>query len=136
MGKLPEERILPPFKRAVTDSPVQETSVQAVTANEYQFFGLAHNQANPIGFKIIFAGGNIAAIQYHDIISPLTYDGQSTIELLTPALSIKIIGKNLGVLFDLLFENRVAWMKEPDSSFIQEARDQPEIEAIKMECKE
>ena len=130
------ETVLPPFKKATKESPNAEIISQAANTNEYPFFELAVNQAAPIGFKIFFAGGNAAAIQYHDIISPLLFDGAGEIELKTPALSIKIMGKNLRVLFDHFFENRVVWIKEPDSSFVQLSEDQPEITTITLVYKE
>jgi hypothetical protein len=136
MNKIPEERVLPPFRRAANDSTTQDASAQVPHQKEYEFFGLAHSQASTIGFKIMFAGGNIAAIQYHDIISPLEYDVQGLITIRTLSVNITIKGKNVQELFDYLFENRVVWMKEPDSSFTQVPDGQPEIETIKLEIKE
>lgn len=130
-----QDRILPPFKKAANENASKEAEDQPANADDYLFFGLAHNQANPVGFQITFAAGNVAAIYYHDIISPLEYDGSGIIKISTPSIDIKITGKNLGVLFDFLFESRVAWIKEPDSSFVQPGEDQPEIESIKLEIK-
>jgi hypothetical protein len=134
-----QRRVLPPFKRAVIDdtdtSPTMENSA-VPPENDFAFFGLAHNQVSSAGFKIIFAAGNIAAIFYHDIVSPITYDGIGIIELRTPSLVLNITGKNLNPLFDHLFENRVAWIMEPDASFTQVGEGQPEIETITLQLKE
>lgn len=134
MDKQPSgDRVLPPFKKASKEVTDQDNSGQPANTNEYAFFGLAHNQTTPLGFKIFFAAGKIAAIHYHDLISPFEFDGACNIKLKTPALELKITGKNLSILFDHLFENRVAWIKEPDTSFAQVSEGQPEIEAITLE---
>ncbi len=130
-----DERILPPFKNAV-ENDYAETVKTPLASDVYDFFALAPAQTKPVGFKIHFAEGNSAAIYYHDFVSPLEYDGKELIEIKIPAATISITGRNLGLLFDYLFENRVAWIKEPDSSFIDVTEDQPDIEKIKIEHKD
>lgn len=122
--------ILPPFRRSA--SPGARESTDAAQAQN-SFYGLAHAQVNPVGFKAIFASGNVAFIQYHDIISPLTFDGTCEIELRTPAMSLKITGRNLATLFEHLCSHRVAWVREPEGSFIEAAEGQAEIEVIKLD---
>jgi|GEM_PF-6899966 len=136
MAKLSEERVLPPFRRAVQEELKQEHSSPDAPKNEYQFFELARNQVAPVGFKILFGDGRVAGIQYHDIVSPLEYDGAGLITLKTPALQIKITGKNLRPLFDMIFENRVSLLREPDTSFVEVEENQPQIETINLQSKE
>jgi len=131
-----EDRDIPHFKKTANESFSKKTPPEEAEANEYIFFGLAHIQVVPVGFKIIFAAGNIAAIHYHDLVSPMTFDGAGVIELRTSLVHIKIKGKNLKTLFDYFIETRIIWIKEPDSSFVQLPKDQPEIESIKIEHKD
>lgn len=124
-----DDRVLPPFKRA-TETREDSKSVEPVTNDNFTFYGVAHNQSAVQSFRILFADGKMAVIQYHDLISPLTYDGEGLIELRTWHVVVKIIGRNLSQLFYNLAESRVSWVKEPDSSFIGH---EPEIEAIRIE---
>src|SRR5690606_14687505 len=110
-------------------SPGGRESTDAAQAQN-SFYGLAHAQVNPVGFKVLFADGRVAFIQYHDIISPLTFDGTGEIELRTPAMSLKITGRNLATLFEHLCAHRVAWVKEPEGSFFQVSEGQAEIDQI------
>ncbi len=137
MGKsFKDERILPPFRQAATDDAGSETSSGDQNFEEYACFGLAHNQVTPAGFKIIYAAGNTAAVYYHDVISPISYDGKGEIQVKIPGAIIRITGKNLQILFDYFFEARIVWIKEPDSSFVEAGEGQPEIESIKIEPRE
>ena len=136
MAKLSEERILPPFKRAAKEELPQERSDQEAVPDANPFFELAHHQVTPVGFKILFGDGRVAGIQYHDIISPLEYDGAGLITLRTRGAVISIKGKNLSGLFDFLLQNRVSLLREPDSSFMQGPEDQAEIETITLELKD
>lgn len=95
-------------------------------------YGLAHAQVNPVGLRVLFADGRVAFVQYHDLVSPLTFDGAGEIELRTPAMSLKISGRNLAALFDHLCSHRVAWVREPEGSFFQSAEGQAEIIALDL----
>ncbi len=129
-----DQRPLPPFKRAVQwTNNEQEQSKGAAVPDDYACFGLAANQERSFGFKMYFGDGNIAAIYYHDLISPMTYDPEGVIGISLPTATITVIGRNLRPLFDYYFESRVTWVKEPDSSFTHAEKGQPEIERIKIE---
>ncbi len=121
--------VLPPFRRSASPG---EREGEGTQQSQNAFYGLAHAQVNPVGFKVLFADGAVAFVQYHDLVSPLTFDGSGEIGLRTPAMSLKISGRNLAALFDHLCSHRVAWVREPEGSFFQAAEGQAEIESIRL----
>ena len=65
------------------------------------FFGVSDERVgNVLAIKLISSIGTQKAIHYHDIISPMDFDGESQIILLTMGLKITITGHNLEKLFD------------------------------------
>lgn len=129
-----EERIIPSFKQAST--PDFETKYGKSEAPEaYDFFSLSDPTVKPLGFRVFFASGGIAAFYYHDLVSPMRYDGRELIEINFPSFTIRITGKNLETLFDYFFAQRVLWIKEPDTSFIEEHEHKPSIQSVSIEDK-
>ena len=108
-------------------------------SDNYTFYGVTKTKAGEaeisLALKIILENGSQLIVHYHEINSPMRYDGATTIELNTSALSIIITGKNLADLIDYLAEHRLVWIKEPDSDFIQVANNEPEIEKIEVKEK-
>ena len=103
---------------------------------DFTFYGITPSkQGMPeiaISFKIIKASGAQIYVQYHELISPMEFDGASTLSLATPNLAITITGKNLGDLADYFGEHWVMWMKEPDSDFMQVKDGEVEIQRIEV----
>ena len=89
-----------------------------------------------LALKFIKKSGMQFIVQYHEFISPMRFDGSSTIELSTPYLSIKITGKKLDNVIDYIAEHRLVWIKEPDSDFMEIGEGETEIERIEIEEKE
>ena len=108
-------------------------------SENFTFYGVTKTKTGDaevsIALKIIMEDGSQLVIQYHEINSPMRYNGADTIELYTPTLSIKIIGNNLDILIDYLAEQRLVWIKEPDSDFSKTDEEEPEIEKIDIEEK-
>lgn len=101
------------------------------------FFGITSERAgipeNAIALKLIAASGEQKAVHYHDIISPLDYDGIGKIILSTLGLKITIEGSDLEELFDYIIEHRVKWITEPQSSFEEVEEGKPKISGISFE---
>ena len=99
-----------------------------------EFFGIADNrEGNAISLKFITALGEQKAIHYHDILSPMDYDGECEIILSTTRLTITIKGNNLDDLFDHIIQHQVKWIKEPDQSFSDKREGDVEITSIRFE---
>lgn len=99
---------------------------------KYSYFKITRSEDREISFLIKFKDGKQKIIQYHDLVSPYDFDGNGLIELTTPTLSIKIIGKNLEKIFNYIRRFRLDWIKEPDSSLIEVKDGEPEIERIEI----
>jgi 3-deoxy-D-arabino-heptulosonate 7-phosphate (DAHP) synthase class II len=98
------------------------------------FFGVSDERVgNVLAIKLISSIGTQKAIHYHDIISPMDFDGESQIILLTMGLKITITGHNLEKLFDYIIQHRVMWLKEPQQSFTSQEEKEVEIKTIKFE---
>jgi hypothetical protein len=101
------------------------------------FFGITVERAgipeNAIALKFISSDGEQRAIHYHDILSPMAFDGVSKISIATPRLSITIEGEDLGELFDYIIEHRVKWISEPQSSFVEVEEGKPSVKALTFE---
>src|SRR5690554_5776577 len=93
-----DDRVLPPFKRAA-NAQEQNSNSEPLNNEDFEFYGTAHSQGTVLGFRVLFANGKIAVIQYHDLVSPLVFDGAGVIELNTPHVILKITGRNLAELF-------------------------------------
>ena len=105
-------------------------------SNDYTFYGVTKTKAGDaetsLALKIILESGEQLIVQYHEMVSPLRYDGATTIQISTPTISIKIEGKNLDDIIDYLAEHRLVWIKEPDSDFTQVKVGDVEIEKIEV----
>lgn len=98
------------------------------------FFGIAdENAGNAIALKFIFQLGEQRAIHYHDILSPMDYNGDNEIILSTTRSKIIINGKNLDKLFDYIIQHRVLFLKEPQDSFIEVSEGEVEISSIRFD---
>jgi hypothetical protein len=98
------------------------------------FFGIAdRNEGNVIALKFISELGEQKAIHYHDIISPMDYDGSSEITLSTSRISITINGRNLDDLFDHIIQHEVKWIREPQGSFTAVEEEGVEVTSIRFE---
>lgn len=98
------------------------------------FFGISDERmGNVLALKVVSAIGSQRAIHYHDIISPMDFNGDSQIVLFTTAIKIIINGRNLEKLFDYIIQHRVMWLKEPQESFIQTPDEEVEISDISFE---
>lgn len=108
-------------------------------SENFTFYGITKTKAGDaeisIALKLIMENGSQLIIQYHEINSPMKYDGATTIELNTSTLSVKITGKRLDDIIDYLAEHRLVWIKEPDSDFTEINEAEPEIEKITIEEK-
>jgi hypothetical protein len=112
-----------------------------VTESEDTFFGLAIGNTQAISFRIDFQSGEQYFIQYHELTSPFKFDGSKEISLETPALIIKVIGRNLNKVFEYLGHHRLGWLKEPVNEWMdKQIKDiqysEPVIEKIKVEEKD
>lgn len=99
-----------------------------------EFYGYAdQNEGNVIALKFISTLGEQKAIHYHDIVSPMDYNGESEIRLSTTRLAIIIKGKNLDELFDRIIQHQVKWIKEPDNDFPMVEESEVEISSIRFD---
>ena len=104
------------------------------TKVENPFFDIASEQeGNILALKITNSIGEQRAIHYHDLVSPMDYNGENQITLLTPRIKIAIYGQNLDDLFDYIIQHRVKWIKEPQESFQQVREKEAEIIEIRFE---
>lgn len=112
-----------------------------VLEEEDSLFGLAIGNTQAISFRVDFESGEQYFIQYHELISPLKFNGSSEILLETPYLLIKIIGRNLNQIFEYLGHHRLGWLKEPDGDWMKMHindldNKKPAIKEIKIQDKE
>jgi hypothetical protein len=124
IGKIIQEK---KSRTSFTDSRIR-------ISKDFTFYGITQTKGGDpeisLGLKIIKANGEQYIIQYHELISPIHYDGATTIKLLTPSISITITGKNLDDVIDYLAEHRLMWIKEPDSDFVEVKEGEVEISSI------
>ncbi len=98
------------------------------------FYGLAHERDGmSVALKFTTALGEQKAIHYHDLVSPMEYNGDTEIQLCTTRIQVIIVGKNLQQLFDNIIQHRVIWIKEPDSSFTDVEEGDVEVSSIRFE---
>lgn len=106
-------------------------------AEKFTLYGVTKSKSGvaevSLALKLIMENGSQLAIQYHEFVSPMKFDGATLIEIATPTLSIKINGSNLQSIFDYLMEHRLVWIKEPDSSYTETKKGEAEIEKIEVE---
>lgn len=105
-------------------------------SKDFTFYGVTQTKSGEpeisIALKLIMANGSQLIIQYHELISPMRYNGADKIELSTTSLSIVITGKNLQDVFDYLAEHRLVWIKEPDSDFVQAKEGEGVVEGVEV----
>ena len=108
-------------------------------SDNFTFYGVTKTKGGDaeisLALKLIMENGSQYIVQYHEINSPMKYDGANTIELNTSTLSILITGKRLDNIIDYLAEHRLVWIKEPDSDFTEVDEAEPEIEKIEIKEK-
>ena len=98
------------------------------------FFGISDERTGYVlALKVVSATGTQRAVHYHDLVSPMDFDGNAEITLSTTALKIIIKGHNLEKLFDYIIQHRVLWMKEPEESFVEIEEGAVEINTIHFE---
>ena len=105
------------------------------TRGTSEFYGIAEErEGNVIALKFITSLGEQKAIHYHDIISPMDYNGDSEIRLMTTRVTVIIKGRNLDSLFDYIIQHQVKWIREPENSFQHGLKeDDLEITSIRFE---
>ncbi|MCB9352244.1 MAG: hypothetical protein H6573_32840 [Lewinellaceae bacterium] len=106
------------------------------TRGTSEFYGIAEErEGNVIALKFITNLGEQKAIHYHDIISPMDYNGDSEIRLMTTRVTVIIKGSNLDDLFDYIIQHQVKWIREPEDSFPQGLEEGDlEITSIRFEA--
>jgi len=98
------------------------------------FYGLAHERDGmAVALKFTTALGEQKAVHYHDLVSPMEYNGDTEIQLCTTRIQVIIVGKNLQQLFDNIIQHRVVWIKEPDSSFTDVKDGDVEVSSIRFD---
>lgn len=118
-GKLEDNRIRPS-----NDYPNSDNPVYGITKT------LRGEPTLSMALKIILKNGRQLAFNYHELVSPIEYDGASQIIIQTLTKTIKIEGRNLETLFDYILEHRLVWMKEPDASLVPINDNEVQIRSI------
>lgn len=118
-----QNRIIPDILRDKTTSVMK-------SRGSSPYYGLTDREISmAVALKFVLANGEQKAIHYHDIVSPIEYDGNSRITLLTQRITVIIEGRYLDDLFDYIIQHRVKWVGEAQGSF-------PVIEEGKLEVRE
>lgn len=106
------------------------------------FYGVTFDQAgrHPISLAIDFfrKDGSRFGIFNMEINSPILFDlgGEikpQSILLKTNSIEITIEGRNLQKVYEYILEQRLVWVKEPDSSHTEIKEGEVEIEKIEIE---
>lgn len=117
---------------------LKEKSVRP--SKDFTHFGITNSKGGvlpqSLALKIIFPDNTQKAINYHEIASPMLFDGKNRIELSTSTLSIIIEGNYLEKLFDYLLEQAVVWIKSPDETITENLKGGVLIESIEVKDKE
>lgn len=104
--------------RRIPDLIKERSNSILKTRGTSEFFGIAdEREGHAIALKFTTSLGAHRAIHYHDILSPIDYNGTTEITLSTTRLKIIITGRNLDNLFDHIIQHQVKWIREPQSSF-------------------
>ncbi|MCB0651516.1 MAG: hypothetical protein KDC85_09600 [Saprospiraceae bacterium] len=112
-------------------------------AKDRKYFGYTFDQTNgrhplSMALDIFTKGGNRFGIYYMEISSPIMFNlgtngsGQ-TITLRAGGRDIIIEGKNLSSVYEYILEQRLVWVKENDSSFVEAEEVDVVIERIRIE---
>lgn len=111
-------------------------------AKDRKCYGYTFDQRNgqhPLSLAVDFflKDGSRMGIFYMEIQSPilLSLGGANTpqsITLRTTGTEITIYGKRLSPIYEYLLEQRLVWLKEPDSSFVAIEEGEAEVERIEL----
>lgn len=89
-------------------------------SKSFTYYGITISKSGvlpqSLALKIILQDGSQQAINYHEFISPLKFNGKTEIELQTSSIKVKIIGNHLEKLFDYILENAVVWIEHRGES--------------------
>lgn len=89
-------------------------------SRDFKFYGITQGRSGKpetsLAIKVIMSNGEQIVIQYHDLLSPIKFDGGSKIELSTSMIHLVIEGTGMDKILDYLAEHRLMWIKEPESS--------------------
>ena len=125
-----------PFGKLIQDKKPNYLDKRIRVSEDFPFYGVTKTKAGEpeitIALKLIMADGSQLIVQYHELISPMRYDGANTIKLSTLTLEIIVTGKNLDNLIDYLAEHRLMWIKEPDSDWGEVKEGEIKIERIEV----
>lgn len=127
MSQSDQNKVIPKLLQQKSNSVLK-------SRGESPFFGLTDGESNmAVSMKLILENGEQKAIHYHDIVSPIEYDGNSKITLLTPRITIIIEGRNLDDLFDYIIQHRVKWVSEGEETFAIASTNKLGVYQIKFE---
>lgn len=89
-------------------------------SRDFQFYGITQARTgNPemtLSLKVIKSSKKQIVIPYHDISTPITYNGRNKIELSASTIHLTIEGSGLDKILDYLAEHRLMWIKEPEDT--------------------
>lgn len=131
------------FERGSNFPFSSDDKVQTIRkAKERQFYAYTFDQRDgrhPLSLALDFfiKDGNRFGIFYMEITSPVLYSLGSgataqSVTIRTSTAEITIKGKNLSPIYEYILEQRLVWLKEPDTSFVETGEDEPEIEEIEL----
>lgn len=105
-------------------------------SKDFTFYGVTQTKSGEpeisLALKIILASGEQLIFQYHELISPMRYNGADKITLATTTMNIVITGMRLENIIDYLAEHRLVWIKEPDSDFVKVDAGETYVERIEV----
>lgn len=105
-------------------------------SEDFTYYGVTKTQSGnaeiAIALKLILKDGQQLVFQYHELLSPMLFDGVSKITLKTLSTEITIEGKNLDRVIDYLAEHRLMWLKEPDTDWGEVEEGEVKIESIEV----
>lgn len=125
------------ISRLIKEGPSRTSYGRIRSSEDFTFFGITKTingtPQQSLALKLILESGEQYAVQYHELTSPMRFNGADQIKISTPYLSITIKGRRLEDIFDYLAEFRIVWIKEPDSDFMQVESNEPQVEQIVVE---
>jgi len=96
------------------------SEVKIRRSRDFKFYGITQSRTGmsetTMAFKIIKSNLEQLVIPYHDLATPIKFDGKNTIEMSASTLHITIEGQGLESLLDYITEHRLMWIKEPENS--------------------
>ena len=94
-------------------------------SKDFECFGITKKvkgvSEHALSLKLILKNGSCNYYFYHELLSPIAFNGSDEIEILTHQSLIKIQGNELQDLAEYLAEHRVVWVKENASMFRENA---------------